>query len=215
MTDLAEEIKQSFFKLLERPRTPKSIHVSALPFCLRKEFFSIRFNASPEPVPAMVAGKINHLAIKYLDFFNPGDRFEVELIHELKDGYRLSGRADVITSEGYVYEFKFTKRLDSEELDPLYFAQANAYAYMANCAYFTVVKVHRDRYDVKTLAGETDEGAFNALKQRAIQLIDCLEQNVIPQGPELEWECKNCVYNIVCSNLKDEQKKLGGGKKEE
>jgi len=208
MMELAELIRQSFFSLLERPRTPKSIHVSALPFCLRKEFFNIKFNANPEPVPAMVAGKINHLAIEHLDLFGPSDRFEVELTHELKDGYRLSGRADVITSEGYVYEFKFTKRLDSEELDPYYFAQANAYAVMADCAYFHLVKVHRDTFDVKVLTGEADEGAFEALKQRALLLIDCLEQNVIPQGPERDWECKNCVYNVVCSNLKDEQKRL-------
>lgn len=203
-----ELIKQSFFRLLERPRTPKSIHVSALPFCLRKEFFNLKFNANPEPVPAMIAGKINHLAIRFLDIFSDDDAFEVELVHELRDGYRLSGRADVITAKGCVYEFKFTKRLDSEELDPLYFVQANAYAVMANCDRFFVVKVHRDTYDVKVLEGEASKEAFNALKQRALLLIDCLEQNVIPQGPERDWECKNCVYSIVCSNLKEEQKRL-------
>jgi len=191
--ELVEIIKQSFFRLLERPWTPKSIHVSALPFCLRKEFFNLKFNANPEPNAAMVSGKINHLAIRFLDIFSDDDAFEVELTHELKDGYRLSGRADVITAENVVYEFKFTKRLDSEELDPLYFAQANAYAVMADCDTFYVVKVHRDTYDVKVLEGEADKDAFNALKQRALLLIDCLEQNVIPNGPERDWECKRTL----------------------
>jgi CRISPR/Cas system-associated exonuclease Cas4 (RecB family) len=205
---LEEQIKLSFFNLLERPRTPKSIHVSALPFCLRKEFFGIRFNASPTPVPAMISGKIHHLAIQHLDYFKLMTyEFEKELHHELKDGYTLSGRADAILADT-VYEFKFTKRLDSEELDPLYFTQTNAYACMADCEYFVLVKVHRDSYDVKVLEGEADKDAFEMLKQRALMLIDCLEQNVIPNGPELAWECKNCVYNIICSNLKDEQRRL-------
>lgn len=210
--EFAEFIKQSFFRLLERPRTPKSIHVSALPFCLRKEFFNLKFNANPEPVPAMIAGKINHLAIRFLDIFSDDDAFEVELTCELKDGYRLSGRADVITAKNVVYEFKFTKRLDSEELDPLYFAQANAYAVMAGCDRFYLVKVHRDTYDVKVLEGEASKEAFNALKQRAFLLIDCLKRNVIPDGPERDWECRNCVYNVVCSNLKEEQRRLDNEK---
>ncbi len=208
MMTIEEQIKQSFFNLLERPRTPKSIHVSALPFCLRKEFFSIRFNASPTPVPAMIAGKINHLAIEHLDFFKGTVAyFEQELRHELKDEYTLSGKADAILDDA-IFEFKFTKRLDSEELDPLYFAQANAYACMAGCKLFYLVKVHRDTYDVKVLQGDADESAFDMLKQRALQLIDCLEESVIPEGPELEWECNRCVYNIICFNLKEEQRRL-------
>jgi CRISPR/Cas system-associated exonuclease Cas4 (RecB family) len=225
---LEEKIKQSFFNLLERPRTPGSIHVSALPFCLRKEFFNIKFNATPTPVAAMISGKIHHLAIKHLEMFRHAledeirddyraitdtllERFkrvdfEAELEQDLKDGYKLRGRADVITNSTTVWEFKFTKRLNSHELDPLYFAQANAYAVMADCERFILVKVHRETYDVRVLEGTADKEAFEALKQRALMLIDCLENNTIPQGPELEWECKNCVYSIVCSNLKSEQR---------
>lgn len=199
--NLEEKIKQSFFSLPERQRSYKSIHVSALPFCLRKEFFNIRFNAQPQPVPAMIAGKINHLAIRFLDFFDSEVSFEVELSHELKNGYRLSGKADAITEDGSIYEFKFTKRLNSEELDPLYFSQANAYACMASCDHYYLVKVHRDSYDVKVLEGTADMKAFTALKDRANQVIDFLESNLIPGGPELEWECKNCVYSIICEKL--------------
>jgi CRISPR/Cas system-associated exonuclease Cas4 (RecB family) len=156
----------------------------------------------------MISGKIHHLAIEHLSIFGEDARFEVELYHELRNGYRLSGRADVITNSTTVWEFKFTKRLNSHELDPLYFAQANAYAVMAECERFILVKVHRDSYDVKILEGTADKEAFEALKQRALMLIDCLEGNTIPAGPELEWECKNCVYSIVCGNLKDEQRRL-------
>jgi CRISPR/Cas system-associated exonuclease Cas4 (RecB family) len=200
---LEEQIKQSFFSLLERPRTPKSTHVSALPFCLRREFFNIRFNADPNSVPAMVSGKIHHLAIRHLGIFDEAAEFEVGLTQDLRDGYRLSGKADVITNSDTVWEFKFTKRLDSHQLDPLYFAQANAYAVMADCEKFILVKVHRDSYDVRVLEGTADRDAFEALKQRALMLVDCIENSTVPQGPELDWECKNCVYSVVCSNLKD------------
>jgi len=133
--------------------------------------------------------------------------FEWEMRQPLKDGYVLSGKADVIYDKT-VYEFKFTRRLESRDLDPLYFAQANAYAVMADYRWFYVVKVHRDTYDVRVLEGEADRDAFEALKQRALLIIDCLENNTIPPGPERDWECKNCVYNIICSNLKEEQERL-------
>jgi len=199
--ELANQIKHSFFSLFERERTPNSIHVSALPFCLRKEFFNIRFNANPEPNSSMIAGKIYHLAIRHLNIFSCRDSFEVELTDDLKNGYRMTGRADVITEKGVVYEFKFTKRLDSSELDPLYFAQANAYAVMAGCDRFVVVKVHRENYDVRVLEGGVDPRAYEALRQRAMQIVDCLESDEIPSGPELEWECKNCVYNVICRKI--------------
>ena len=208
MEELENKIKQSFFNLLERPRTPGSIHVSALPFCLRREFFNIKFNANPQPNSNMVSGKIHHLALRYLDVFD-GAEFEVEVSEELKSGYRLSGRVDIVCRGiGVIYEFKFTKRANSQELDPLYFAQANAYAVMCGCEKFYLVKVHRDTLDVRIIEGEADRDAFNVLKQRALQVIDCLENNVIPFGPERDWECKNCVYNIVCKNLKEEQRRL-------
>jgi len=208
MEELENKIKQSFFNLLERPRTPGSIHVSALPFCLRKEFFNIKFNANPQPNPSMVSGKIHHLALRHLDFLD-GAEFEVELEYELKRGYKLTGRVDAINVNlRTVYEFKFTKRIDSQELDPLYFAQANAYAVMAECPWFYLVKVDKNSFDVKVLEGEADANAFTAMEQRALQIVDCLENNVIPPGPEREWECKNCVYNVVCSNLKEEQRRV-------
>jgi CRISPR/Cas system-associated exonuclease Cas4 (RecB family) len=207
--ELAERIKQSFFSLLDRPRTPKSIHVSALPFCLRKEFFNIRFNANPLSTEKAIAGRIYHLALRHLDVFDSCE-FEKEVELEVTKGYRIRGRVDVYDFvHDEVYEFKFSEGMQYSEAVPFYFAQANAYACMLSAKKFYLVLVNPKMFDVKVLEGEPDESAYEALKQRAIHIVDCLESNTIPPGPEKEWECKNCVYNIVCSNLKDEQKRLG------
>ena len=208
MEELERRIKQSFFNLLERPRSPGSIHVSALPFCLRKEFFNIKFNANPQPNPAMVSGKIYHLVLEHLDFLK-GCRFEEEYAYGLGNGWWITARIDAIDeNRREVWEFKFTKRLSSTELDPFYFAQACTYAVMANCERYFIVKVHRDTFDVKVLEGKADVDVFDALKQRALHIIDCLENNTIPPGPERDWECKNCVYSIICSNLKTEERRM-------
>lgn len=202
----AEAIKSSFFSLFSRQRTPNHIHVSALPFCLRKEFFNVRFNADPLPNAAMVKGRIMHNVLKDLNCFSNSCEFEVELRHPLTDVYVLSGRADVIDyDESIVYEFKFTRRKNSIELDPFYLAQANLYAYLATVSKAAVVKINLDTFDVSILQAECSEDAAKSLINRALEIVRCLESNMLPAGPEREWECKNCPYNIVCSRLKQEE----------
>jgi len=126
--ELEKAIRKSFIFLLDRPRTPYTIHVSALPFCLRKEFFNVRFHASPASSTSAVVGRVWHLAVQHLDVLQ-GCEFERPVEAELKNGYRLSGKIDAYDPKNrVVYEFKFAERLSSSELDGLYFAQANAYA---------------------------------------------------------------------------------------
>jgi len=202
--DIADRIRSSFFSLFERERSPNSIHISALPFCLRKEYFNIQFHANQTPTPAMVSGKIHHLSIRHLDYFKGKDaHFEVELKAPLTDDWILSGRADAIAGRT-LYEFKFSRRLDGRELDLFYFAQANAYAVMAGCDSYALVKVDRNTYDVRALEGEPDRSAFNVLKERALTLVECLKVGKIPEGPEQEWECKNCAYSVICRRIRNE-----------
>ena len=206
--DLAEQIKQSFFNILPYEQRPNAISISSLPFCLRRPFFNLKFNANPLPNARMIRGKIMHYVLSEMQMFK-GCVFEDEVIDVLKNSYLLIGHVDVWDEiNGLVYEFKFTSRVDSGELDGFYFAQANAYAVLKSASGFYLVKVNPNTFDVRVLEGTPDESAYQALKQRALLLIDCLESNTIPDGPERDWECKNCVYNIVCSNLKDEQRRL-------
>ena len=199
---LAEKIRKSFFSSFTWfDRDPKSIYISTLPFCLRRQFFNIKFNAFPVQSSDMVLGSIFHLSLSQLDVFKDA-KFEVPVSAELQNGYRLSGRADVVTEDA-VYEFKFTRRLDSIELDPFYFAQANAYAVLLERPKFYLVKVQRTSFDVKVLESEADTNAFLVLKKRGSYLAECLENDEIPNGPEAEWECTRCAYRVVCSQLGD------------
>jgi len=79
---------------------------------------------------------------------------------------------------------------------------------MVEAEEFYLVKVHPKNLSVRVLKGTPDLEAFRALWDRAIRLVDCLEHDVLPEGPMFDWECKNCVYNVVCSRLKEDQKRL-------
>ncbi len=206
MTLTAEAIKSSFFSLFSRQRTPNHIHVSALPFCLRKEYFNVRFNADPLPNAKMVKGKIMHHILKELDCFPPECTFEQEVGLKLDEIYTISGRVDAYDWERcIVYEFKFTSRKNSIELDPFYLAQANLYAHLLKAEKVALVKVNLNTFDVDVITADYDENAAKMLIQRAYTIIDCIKNNKLPHGPEREWECKNCPYNIVCSRLKQEE----------
>jgi len=205
---IESKIRQSFFYLLPYEREPQSISISSLPWCLRRAYFNILFNANPNPTPKMIRGKIMHYALQEMPCFK-GCKFELKIERPLRNGWKLLGHIDVYDpDEKIVYEFKFTDKLDNHVVDPFYFAQANAYAVLMDADLFFLVKVNPNTFDVLVLYGEPDKDAFTALRDRALLILDCIESEQLPPGPEQEWECKNCVYNVVCSRLDDYQRRL-------
>lgn len=208
MSDVADTIKHSFLYLLPYEREPNTISISSLPWCLRRAYFNIMFNANPDPTPKMIRGKIMHYALREMPCFQ-GCKFELRISQPLRDRWKLLGHIDVYDPENReVYEFKFTDRIDNHTVDPFYFAQANAYAVIMDAQAFYLVKVNPNTFDVLVLDGEPDKDAFTALKDRALMIIECIESKQLPPGPEQDWECRNCVYNVVCSRLDNSQSKL-------
>jgi len=208
LNELEERITRSFFSLFQRVRTPNTIHVSALPFCLRKEFFNVKFNASLQPNERMVRGRICHYVLRELDIFDEDQHIFEQPIELQIDNYRISGKIDVFDHKNkIVYEFKFSERLDSSELDPLYFAQANFYAVYTQSTEFYLVKVHPVTFKCRVLQSVPDQGAYDVMLERAKFIIDCLKNNELPEGPEHEFECKWCMYSVVCNQFKKRKQK--------
>jgi hypothetical protein len=206
LSELAERIKELFFTFQERPREPKTIYVTDLTGCLRRAFYEIYFRANPPPTGPMVAGRLLHAVLQpVLSQFMVGAGFEVECSHDLGGGWTLKGKADVVTSEA-VYEFKFTRGVGFNKAEPAYMAQVSAYCFMMGRVEGYLVLVDRDSFDVRVFSVEPDEDLWNNMLQEAKVLVDCVQRGEVPtlNSPRMGYECKHCVWSIVCDLAKRE-----------
>jgi CRISPR/Cas system-associated exonuclease Cas4 (RecB family) len=205
--DIAQKIKSLFLNFDKKEREDCAIYVSDLTSCMRRAFFNIYFNAQPRPNAAMIQGKLFHIALERVlksdDGFADAE-FEVECSHDLGNGWKLKGRADVVTDEA-VYEFKFAKGTRYNQASTMYFAQLSAYLKMINRSKGYLVLVDRETFDVQVLEVSEIEDLWNAVLQDANILIDHLRRGSIPlyKSPLFSWECHHCAWNIVCSSLKE------------
>jgi CRISPR/Cas system-associated exonuclease Cas4 (RecB family) len=205
--DTAMKIKSLFLNFDKKEREDNTIHVSDLTSCMRRSFFNIYFNAQPKPTPAMLQGKLFHVALEKVlksdDSFADAE-FEVECSYSLENGWKLKGRADVVTSEA-VYEFKFTKGTKYNQASTMYFAQLSAYLKMIQKPRGYLVLVDRETFDVQVLEVSEIDDLWNTVLQDANILIDHLQRGSIPiyKSPLFSWECQHCAWSIVCSNLRE------------
>jgi CRISPR/Cas system-associated exonuclease Cas4 (RecB family) len=204
--EIAQKIKSIFLNFDRREREDGAIHVSDLTGCMRRAFFNIHFNAQPRPNGAMLQGKLFHIALEKVlssdDCFANAE-FEVECSCDLGNGWKLKGRADVVTDEA-VYEFKFTRGAKYNQASTMYFAQLSAYLRMINRSKGYLVLVDRETFDVQVLEVSEIEDLWNAVLQDANILVDHLRRGSIPlyKSPLFSWECNHCAWNIICPNLK-------------
>lgn len=203
MDELARLIREAFITFDIRPRESLSeIYVTEAVWCLRKAFFNLRFNANPIVTsPDAIVGKLLHLSLpKVLKDVLGSAEYEVPCSHPLKEGFVLKGRADAVT-EYRVFEFKFSSPYS--EAIPFYCAQANAYAVMLEKIGWSLVTIDKRTFDVKVLEADIDKTGFQSVVKRAETVIDCLKEDRVPPGPEFNWECNNCPYNIICVRWKE------------
>jgi hypothetical protein len=210
LSELAERVRELFTGYAERPREPKTIYVTDLTGCLRKAFYEIYFRANPPPTGPMVAGRLLHGMLGEVllrdEEFGGDAEFEVSCVEELDGGWRLKGKADVVGSEA-VYEFKFTRGIHFNRAEPAYVAQVSAYCFMLGKTKGYLVLVDRDSFDVKVFEVEPDEDLWRNMVQEAKVLVECVGRAEAPtlNSPRMGFECKNCVWRIVC----DLSKKVG------
>jgi CRISPR/Cas system-associated exonuclease Cas4 (RecB family) len=210
VSELQQRLRSLLLSFDERRRRPNEIHVSDLTSCLRKAWFTLRFNASPEPTPAQVLGKLLHRVLRHVlsaDELFKEAQFEVECSAPIEGcpGWVLRGKADVATSEA-IYEFKFTKGLGFNKAHPAYFAQASAYAFMLKRAKAFLVLVDRETLGVQVLEAEPDADLWNNMLAEARILVESLGEDEIPSlnSPRLgDWECGSCPFRVICVNLKE------------
>jgi len=120
--------------------------------------------------------------------------------YDLGDGWVLRGRADAVT-EDTVYEFKFSSPFSQTK--PLYFLQANVYSYILGKKQYFLVIIDKKNFEIDVTLGKTDEASFNSVIEKVRDVIECLNKGTPPPGPMFEWECKRCVYEIVCKKYKE------------
>ena len=199
--ELARKIRQAFLYFDVKPREPNVIYVTEAVGCLRRGFFNLKFNANPVLGSAdAILGKLVHLALPKIlkDVLNA--EFEVPLEHRIDETWTLKGRADAIGDE-MVYEFKFSSPYSDAK--PIYFMQANCYAVMAGKPKFTLVIIDKRTFNIDVTTSEADEKSFQAVVDRAKEIIKCLEEDKPPVGPNFQWECNHCPYNIICVRGKE------------
>jgi CRISPR-associated exonuclease Cas4 len=213
--ELAEKLHILFFSFDERIRRPNEIYVSDLTSCFRRTWFTLRFDANPKPNPVQVLGKMLHYVLKDVlsaDELFRDAKFEVECSAPIEgcQGWLLKGKADVVTSEA-IYEFKFTKGEAFNKANPTYYAQVSAYCKMLNKAKGYLILVDRDKFIFNVLEASPDEDLWRNLLEEAKLLVEALAKDEIPtlNSPRFEWECKSCVWNVVCRSLKLEAKSIG------
>ena len=208
MSEEAQVIREALINFDYRPRRPTDIYVTDVVVCPRRAFFNLRFNANPMVSnPKAVAGKAMHMLVQQaLKSRYPNAVFEVSCQYPLDDGYVLVGRADMIDGDT-VYEFKFSSRHNRAE--PMYYAQLNCYLNMLNLNNGVLVIIDRNSFEVECLPLERDEQAFDMLVSEANEIVKLVElarkgEKVRPpHGPRWEWECKGCIYKIICPHFKE------------
>jgi hypothetical protein len=152
----------------------------------------------------MIAGTLFHYTLREIlkgdEFSNAV--FEVECSYEI-GSWRIKGRADVVTDDA-IYEFKFTRGTKFNKASPLYFAQVSAYCKMLEKDKGYLVLVDRDNFDVEVLEVTECDELWDIMLSDAQILIDHINNPRIPyyKSPCFDWECRNCVWNIVCYNLR-------------
>jgi CRISPR/Cas system-associated exonuclease Cas4 (RecB family) len=216
MNEIAQRIKSLFLNFDKREREDSTIYVSDLTSCMRRAFFNIYFNAQPKPTPAMLQGKLFHVALEKVlksdESFSSAE-FEVECSHDLGNGWKLKGRADVVTDEA-IYEFKFAKGTKYNQASTMYFAQLSAYLKMIGRQKGYLVLVDRGTFNVDVLEVSEIDDLWNVVLQDANILIDHLQRGSIPiyRSPLFSWECQHCAWNIICSNLREVKANGASGK---
>jgi CRISPR/Cas system-associated exonuclease Cas4 (RecB family) len=195
-----EKIKSLFFSFGERERGEKEIFVTDVIYCWRRAWFTYKFKSKLPPSPKMVLGKLIHSSLPFV-FDGYYANYEVPVSHELKDGWILTGKADMVLDD-VVYEFKFTH--DSfNRVSPAYFVQVEAYISMLNKSIGYLVLVDRNTFDVKMIRIERDDKIFDAFIKEAEELIDVFRGDELPfvNSPRHEFECKHCPLFSVCKHL--------------
>jgi len=178
-------------------RGPKrTIRVTSVSFCPLKAALTARYDVRffGEKNKERILGQVLHMGllglIKDSWSYLQGDieatpEIEKEVSYELGDGWLLTGRTDLVIGEHVLL---------------------NAYLNMLPGAKFGHLWIfrHNELIPWKKLEIKKDSRAFKEFLKRArgiIKLIESMENGELPKDPKprFEWECKNCIFNSICS----------------
>jgi len=183
-----------------------TIPVVYVPFCLRKAFFTIRFNSKPPFSENQKYGKELHTnaAPKIMKDIIKEEHYQLEVPCSYSiDGWTVRGRADAVSTDA-VYEFKFTGNVHSAPFASAAM-QTAAYCKMLHRKRCYVVFVDRnDTSNVNICNVSNVEKKWDSFLGRAEALVHHLQCDEIPDihSPTFHWECKNCQWKIVCARLR-------------
>ena len=181
----------------DRPRKPNELYVSTLSICPRKEFFSYFYRPAQlvKSDEALAGEYIHKLIQEHLRQY--GYEIEKQVIHELKDNFKLVGRIDAINSD-HLIEIKTVKRFVDFNVD-YWFMQINTYMHLAGVKRAKLLVVERPTGQIFMKEIEYDKEKAEGVLSLAEQVVDAIKSmdfSILPKCND--YRCKHCEFNIIC-----------------
>jgi len=203
MLDL-EKLTNNILTLSDQSDRYKSdeFRISELVYCPAKAYYYRKLGMRPKLNGKMLSGLLFHekLPLVFKDLVKGKVEFEVECVKDYRD-YKIKGHADVV-SDDTVYEFKFSASKLEGKLPLNYYLQSNAYACMLDKENYALVFVNSFTLESRVLSGKKDASAFKIIENSAKKIYECLKNDIVPDGPAYEWECRFCNLKDVCEIIR-------------
>ncbi|ASJ08816.1 nuclease [Thermococcus siculi] len=204
------------------PPVERRIWVTSLSHCLRKTALSIYLNTY-NPSKSWEA-RIGSALHGWLGEVVKGADFEVPVEYELRDGWKLVGKADAVKGD-YVLEFKFkgfenknsaedsgkpAKNRDLEHAEPSkeWIEQINAYMGILGKEKGYIYIFDRNGLEFRVFEVPFDERLFRRFIKRAervIEAVEELEQGKFPKWISTvgnkRWVCRSCPFRPICAAI--------------
>jgi CRISPR/Cas system-associated exonuclease Cas4 (RecB family) len=206
----SEKLSEGIQKLFsDKPHRPNHYGVTELLYCPKKAYYSRTKLNKPKSNGFMLSGVLLHEKFQDLMKYTrvKDAKYEMEASKQINVNgtiIYIDGRVDALTKND-AYELKFTTvNPDTYRIPIQYLLQANAYAVMAGVDNYHIITIFSPSLEVQIHSGEKREESFNTLIERATKLHEDLKNNVLPEGPIFEWECKHCYYYDTCKQIKED-----------
>lgn len=194
--------------------------MTSLSHCLRRTALSIYLNTY-NPSKSWEA-RIGSALHGWLGEVVKGAEFEVPVEYDLRDGWKLVGKADAVKGD-YVLEFKFRgfekknnnsanpeKKRDLDHAKPSreWIEQINSYMGMLGKEKGYIYIFDRNGLDFRVFEVAIDEGLFKRFIRRAERVIDAVEELERGSFPtwistvgNKRWVCRSCPFRPICGAI--------------
>jgi len=202
MTEFEDKFYSGIRKYMiqEERNLPNVYRISSCVYCKRKSYYSKVLKKQSEPNGKMLSGTLFHSIVpkvvgELIEFKDVEYEKELELVF---DGYKVLGHCDGY-SKDTLFEFKFTAKIDYEEVPLQYILQSNYYAGIANKPKIKIILIHSDTLKVRCYDISFSQELFDSMNRDILEVHKCISEGKPPlEGPKYSWECRFCPFSKEC-----------------